>query len=282
MHTLQNVYTHDNMHIQKCVYTHERMCIHIRYVHTEKNVIHIRNVHIHTKHVHTCTHYGMCIYMTKCVYTHMYTHAHSTECVHMTTCTHKMCLHTHIRECVYTWRVYTLENVIHIRNVHTHTNHVHTCTHCAHTYMTKCMCTEKAMAPHSGTLAWKTPGMEEPGRLRSMGSLSRTRLSDFTFAFHFHALEKETATHSTVLTWRIPGTVQPVGLLSMGPHRVGHDWSNLAAAAAEHEGWKENNQWAWMKWRCLWGPDACRWGGEGTQVLGALNIFNDLLKEFEQ
>ena len=52
---------------------------------------------------------------------------------------------------------------------------------------------------------------------------SQTRLCDFTFTFHFHALEKETATHSTVLTWRIPGTVQPVGLLSMGPHRVGHD-----------------------------------------------------------
>ena len=50
---------------------------------------------------------------------------------------------------------------------------------------------EKAMAPHSSTLAWTIPGMEEPGRLQSMGSLSRTRLSDFTFTFHFHALEKE-------------------------------------------------------------------------------------------
>ena len=47
------------------------------------------------------------------------------------------------------------------------------------------------MAPHSSTLAWTIPGMEEPGRLQSMGSLSRTRLSDFTFTFHFHALEKE-------------------------------------------------------------------------------------------
>ena len=79
------------------------------------------------------------------------------------------------------------------------------------------------MAPHSGTLAWKTPGMEEPGRLRSMGSLSRTRLSDFTFAFHFHALEKETATHSSVLAWRIPGTWEPGWLPSMGSHRVRHD-----------------------------------------------------------
>ena len=51
----------------------------------------------------------------------------------------------------------------------------------------------------------------------------RTRLSDFTFTFHFHALEKETATHSSVLAWRIPGTGEPGGLPSMGSHRVGHD-----------------------------------------------------------
>ena len=61
------------------------------------------------------------------------------------------------------------------------------------------------MATHSSTLAWKIPWTEEPGRLQSMGSLSRTRLSDFTFTFHFHALEKEMATHSSVLAWRIPG-----------------------------------------------------------------------------
>ena len=64
---------------------------------------------------------------------------------------------------------------------------------------------EKAMAPHSSTLAWKIPWTEEPGRLRSRGSLSRTQLSNFTFTFHFHALEKEMATHSSVLAWRIPG-----------------------------------------------------------------------------
>ena len=52
---------------------------------------------------------------------------------------------------------------------------------------------------------------------------SQTRLSDFTFTFHFHALEKEMATHSSVLAWRIPGTGEPGGLLSMGSHRVGHD-----------------------------------------------------------
>ena len=60
---------------------------------------------------------------------------------------------------------------------------------------------------------------------------SRTRLSDFTFTFHFHALEKEMATHSSVLAWRIPGMGEPGGLPSMGSHRVRHDWIDLAAAA---------------------------------------------------
>ena len=91
---------------------------------------------------------------------------------------------------------------------------------------------EKAMAPHSSILAWKIPWTEEPGRLQSMGSLSRARLSDFTFTFHFHALEKEMATHSSILAWRIPGTEKPSGLPSLGSHRVGHDWSDLVAAAA--------------------------------------------------
>ena len=63
-------------------------------------------------------------------------------------------------------------------------------------------------------------------------SKSRTWLSDLTFTFHFHALEKEMAAHSSVLAWRIPGMGEPGGLLSMGSHRVGHDWSDLAAAAA--------------------------------------------------
>ena len=59
---------------------------------------------------------------------------------------------------------------------------------------------------------------------------SRTRLSEFTFTFHFHALEKEMATHSSVLAWTIPGTGEPGGLPSLGSHRVGHDWRDLAAA----------------------------------------------------
>ena len=63
-------------------------------------------------------------------------------------------------------------------------------------------------------------------------SKSWTRLNDFTFTFHFHALEKGMATHSSVLAWRIPGTREPGGLPSMGSHRVGHNWSDLAGAAA--------------------------------------------------
>ena len=74
---------------------------------------------------------------------------------------------------------------------------------------------------------------------------SWTRLSEFTFTFHFHALEKEMATHSSVLAWRISGMGEPGGLPSMGSHRVGHDWSDLALA------W-------WLRWYriCLqcWRP----------------------------
>ena len=84
--------------------------------------------------------------------------------------------------------------------------------------------------PHFSTLAWKIPWTEEPGRLYSPWGVtkSRTRLSDFTFTFHFDALEKEMATHSSVL---FPLTGEPGGLPSRGSHRVGHDWSDLAAAA---------------------------------------------------
>ena len=82
---------------------------------------------------------------------------------------------------------------------------------------------EKATAPHSSTLAWKIPWMEEPDGLQSMGSLRVRHDSDFTFTFHFHALEKEMATHSSVLAWRISGMGEPGGLPSMGSHRVRHD-----------------------------------------------------------
>ena len=79
------------------------------------------------------------------------------------------------------------------------------------------------MAIHFSILAWRIPWTEEPGGLQSMGLLRSDTLSDFTFTFHFHALEKEMATHSSVLAWRIPGTEEPSGLPSMGSHRVRHD-----------------------------------------------------------
>ena len=70
------------------------------------------------------------------------------------------------------------------------------------------------MAHHSSTPAWKISWMEESSRLQSMGSLSRTQLSNFTFTFHFHALKKEMATPASVLAWRIPGMGEPGGLHS--------------------------------------------------------------------
>ena len=70
---------------------------------------------------------------------------------------------------------------------------------------------EKAMATHSSTLAWKIPWTEEPGRVQFYGVAKS------------HALEKEMATLSSVLAWRIPGMGEPGGLPSMGSHRVGHD-----------------------------------------------------------
>ena len=78
---------------------------------------------------------------------------------------------------------------------------------------------EKVMALHSSTLAWKIPWAEEPGGLQSMGSLELGT----TERLHFPALEKDMATHSSVLAWRIPGAGKSGGLLSMGLHRVGHE-----------------------------------------------------------
>ena len=78
------------------------------------------------------------------------------------------------------------------------------------------------MASYSSSLAWKIPWMEEPGRLQFIGvAEGQTQLSDFTFTFHFHALENEMATHSSVLAWRIPGMGETGGLPFMGSHRVG-------------------------------------------------------------
>ena len=79
------------------------------------------------------------------------------------------------------------------------------------------------MATHSSTLDWEILWTEEPGRVVHGVSKSQTRLSEFTFTFHFPALEKEIATHSSILAWRIPGMGEPGGLPSMGLRRVGHD-----------------------------------------------------------
>ena len=94
---------------------------------------------------------------------------------------------------------------------------------------------EKAMAPHSSTLAWKIRWMEEPGGLQSMGSWRfghdwETSL----FAFHFHALEKEMATHSSVLAWRIPGTGEPGGLPSCGVAQSRTRLKGLSSSSSSH------------------------------------------------
>ena len=82
---------------------------------------------------------------------------------------------------------------------------------------------EKAMAPHSSTLAWKIPWTEEPGRLQSMGvAEGQTLLSNFTFIFHLHVLEKEMETHSSVLAWKIPWTEELGGL------QIAKSWTQLS------------------------------------------------------
>ena len=80
------------------------------------------------------------------------------------------------------------------------------------------------------------PGKSHVGGAWWVAKSQRWR-SDFTFTFHLHALEKEMATHSSGLALRIPGKGEPGGLLSMGSHRVGHDWSDLAAGAAAGKGY---------------------------------------------
>ena len=79
------------------------------------------------------------------------------------------------------------------------------------------------MATHSSILAWRIPGTGAWWATIHRVAQSRTRLSNFTFTFHFPALEKEMAIHSIVLAWRIPGMAEPGGLMSVGSHRVGHD-----------------------------------------------------------
>ena len=100
---------------------------------------------------------------------------------------------------------------------------------------------------------------------------SRTRLSDFTFTFHFHTLEKEMSTHSSVPAWRIPGMEETGGLPSIGSHRVRHNWCNLAAAAAKQ---KEEKAMAphssTLAWKIPWTEEPGR-----LQSMGSLRIGHD-------
>ena len=88
-------------------------------------------------------------------------------------------------------------------------------------------CNIVKMAIHSITLAWKIPWTEEPGRLQPWGCEESDTTSDFTFTFHFHALEKEMATHSNVLAWRIPGTREPPGCRWAVVFGVAQSWTRL-------------------------------------------------------
>ena len=94
---------------------------------------------------------------------------------------------------------------------------------------------------------------------------SWTRLNDFTFTFHFHALGKEMATHSSVLAWKIPETGEPGGLPSMGSHRVRHDWSDLAAAAAtQMKSLRERQVFIRIK---PWYPQCCTFCNQKTHYI---------------
>ena len=103
---------------------------------------------------------------------------------------------------------------------------------------------EKAMAIHSSILAWKIPWMEEPGGLQSLGSQSRTQLSDFTFTFHFHALEKEMAIHSSVLAWRIPETgAWWAAIYGVAQSRIRLTWLSSSSSSPKIQLFPERTTW---------------------------------------
>ena len=135
---------------------------------------------------------------------------------------------------------------------------------------------EKAMAPHSSTFAWKIPWMEEPGRLQSLGSLESDTTEWLNFHFSLSCIGEEMETHSSVLACRIPGMGEPGGLLSMGSHRVGHNWSDLAAAAAAGD----SNEWPMLR-SAESDSEVNRWGiprdkGLGTSTSSFQRDFLDI------
>ena len=133
------------------------------------------------------------------------------------------------------------------------------------------------MAPHSSALAWKIPWMEDPDGLQSMGSLRvghdwATSLWLFTF-MHWRRKWQPTpmATPSSVLAWKIPGTGEPGGLPSMGSYRVGHDWSDLAIAAATNKSQKFPFQGSSrVIWVSYWKPSGAH--GEPCWCLGTIHV----------
>ena len=97
---------------------------------------------------------------------------------------------------------------------------------------------------------------------------SWTRLSDFTFTFHFHALEKEMATHSSVLAWRTPGMTEPGGLPSVGSHTVRHDCSDLAAAAFSNKEKAMAPHCSTLAWKIPWTKEPGRLQSMGLRRVG--------------
>ena len=116
----------------------------------------------------------------------------------------------------------------------------------SHTFNPKCylvdihVISEKVMAPHSSTLAWKIPWAEEPGRLQSKGSLRIEQ--DWETSLSLSCIGEGNGNPLQCFAWRIPGTGEPGGLPSMGSHRVGYDWGDLAAAAAAACYFKNNKR----------------------------------------
>ena len=136
------------------------------------------------------------------------------------------------------------------------------------------------MAPHSSTLAWKIPWMEESGRLQSMGSLSWTRLSDFTFTFHFHASEKEMATHSSVLAWRIPGMGSLVGCCLWG--RTESDRTEATQQQQQQQGQFPSILGSWSQYSHSKGSGLDLWSRmEIPQVIMALNEIKTNIQKSE-